>query len=166
MAKLSYDESISSPGLKSLAQNDLDIPLHVLVQTVVLDFEEQLEAFFNQWGLTTSRFEILNMLYHNDQGITPTEAAKKVGVTNATISATLSGLRQLGFIQTLQNLGDSRSYRVQLSPEGRELLQRLYPLYHENIQKVWSHFDTQEKAQLKNLLTRFSQVLGVLGSRF
>ncbi|HWU43495.1 MAG TPA: hypothetical protein VN132_08655, partial [Bdellovibrio sp.] len=91
---------------------------------------------------------------------------KRVGVTNATISAILSGLKESGLTQSVQNAGDSRSYRVQLSEAGLELLKKIHPAYQENINKVWSHFNTEEKTQMSHLMTRFSQVMGVLGTKF
>lgn len=172
MAKLFYDEipSIQTVTASINKENSAvapeEVQLHILMRKITTDFETTLETFFNQWGITTSRFVILNMLYHNDQGMTPTETAKKVGVSNATISAILSALKDSGLVQAVQNVGDSRSYRVQLTDAGAELLKKIYPIYHGNIGKIWSHFDTQEKNQISNLMTRFSQVLSILGNKF
>lgn len=172
MAKLFYDEIPTEAAVSAFMQKEnsqalpQDVHLHILMRKITTDFETLLEQFFNQWGITTSRFVILNMLYHTEEGMTPTETAKKVGVTNATISAILSGLKDAGLIQSVQNTGDSRSYRVKLSEAGLELLKKIYPVYHENVSKVWSHFDASEKAQLSSLMTRFSQVMGVLGTKF
>ena len=172
MAKLFYDEittvqSVTASMAKESANAQAqDVYLHLLMRKITTDFETLLEEFFNQYGITTSRFVILNMLYHTEECMTPTETAKKVGVTNATISAILSGLKDAGLIQSVQNAGDSRSYRVKLSEQGLELLKKIYPVYHENVNKVWSHFDSQEKTQIGNLMTRFSQVMGVIGTKF
>ncbi len=172
MAKLFYDEiptlqSVTASIAKENASvKPEDVHLHILMRKITSDFETILEEFFNQWGITTSRFVILNMLYHNEDGMTPTETAKKVGVSNATISAILSALKDSGLIQAVQNAGDSRSYRVKLTDSGLELLKKIYPVYHENVGKMWSHFDTQEKTQISNLMTRFSQVMSVLGNKF
>ncbi|QDK38411.1 MarR family winged helix-turn-helix transcriptional regulator [Bdellovibrio sp. NC01] len=172
MAKLFYDEIPTEQTVTAYINREnssakpQDIYLHLLMRKITSDFETVLEDFFGQHGITTSRFIILNMLFHNEAGMTPTETAKKVGVTNATISAILSGLKDSGLIQSTQNAGDSRSYRVTLSPAGTELLKKIYPVYHDNISKLWSHFDTEEKTQIGNMLTRFSQVMGVLGNKF
>ena len=143
-----------------------EMQLHILLHKVTSEFSASLESFFISWGVTTTRFVVLNLLYNSPKGMTPTETAKAVGVTNATISAIISGLKQAGLIQNIQNVGDSRSYRMQLSATGLELMHKIYPAYNENIARMWSHFDNSEKKNLGNLMTRMSQVLGVMGKKF
>ncbi|MGE5086149.1 MAG: MarR family winged helix-turn-helix transcriptional regulator [Bacillota bacterium] len=143
-----------------------EMQLHILLHKVASDFSASLESFFVFWGITTTRFVVLNLLYNRPNGMTPTETAKAVGVTNATISAIISGLKQAGLIQNIQNVGDSRSYRMQLSPTGLELMHKIYPAYSENIARMWSHFDNAEKKNLGHLMTRMSQVMGVIGKKF
>lgn len=148
------------------SQIDEDMQLHLLLTKITNEFEAALESFFLLWGVTTTRFVVLDLLYNSEYGMTPTETAKAVGVTNATISAIISGLKQSGLIQNIENAGDSRSYRMQLSPSGLELMHKIYPSYNENISRMWSHFDNAEKKNLGNLMNRMSQLLGVMGKKF
>jgi DNA-binding MarR family transcriptional regulator len=139
-----------------------EMQLHLLFSKLTIDFETALEEFFQGYKLTTTRFVILNLLYNSPEGMTPTETAKAVGVTNATISAIISNLKQAGWIQPQQNAGDSRSYRIVLSEPGLELMKKVLPVYNENISRLWSQFNSDEKRNLGNLMTRMSQLVGVM----
>ncbi|MBO9665812.1 MAG: MarR family transcriptional regulator [Bdellovibrio sp.] len=152
----------AKPAEQNMASSE-EMQLHLLLRKITSEFETALEAFFDSWGITTTRFVVLNLLYNSPNGMTPTETAKAVGVTNATISAIISGLKQAGLIQPIQNAGDSRSYRMQLTDSGLELMRKIYPAYNENIMRLWSQFDSAEKKNLGNLMTRVSQLLGVMG---
>ncbi|MFM6928902.1 MAG: MarR family winged helix-turn-helix transcriptional regulator [Bdellovibrio sp.] len=172
MSKAVYSENLAEQN-QAKHLNDLKAPsvseemqLHQLLHKVTSSFTACLESFFISWGVTTTRFVVLNLLYNSPNGLTPTETAKAVGVSNATISAIISALKQAGLIQNIQNAGDSRSYRMQLSQSGLELMHKIYPAYNENIAQMWSHFDNSEKKNLGNLMTRMSQVLGVMGKKF
>lgn len=140
-----------------------EMQLHLLFSKLTIDFEAALEEFFQEYKLTTTRFVILNLLYNSPEGMTPTETAKAVGVTNATISAIISNLKQAGWIQPQQNVGDSRSYRIVLSETGLELMKKVLPVYNENINRLWSQFNGDERRNLGNLMTRMSQLVGVMG---
>ncbi|MEK2688141.1 MarR family transcriptional regulator [Bdellovibrio sp. GT3] len=136
--------------------------LHILLSKLTIDFETALEEFFQEYKLTTTRFIILNLLYNSPDGMTPTETAKAVGVTNATISAIISNLKQVGWIDSRQKLGDSRSYSIVLSDSGLELMNKVLPVYNQNISQMWSQFSSDEKRNLGNLMTRVSQLVGVM----
>ncbi|WP_340596801.1 MarR family winged helix-turn-helix transcriptional regulator [Bdellovibrio sp. GT3] len=139
-----------------------DMQLHILLSKLTIDFETALEEFFQEYKLTTTRFIILNLLYNSPDGMTPTETAKAVGVTNATISAIISNLKQVGWIDSRQKLGDSRSYSIVLSDSGLELMNKVLPVYNQNISQMWSQFSSDEKRNLGNLMTRVSQLVGVM----
>jgi DNA-binding MarR family transcriptional regulator len=139
-----------------------EMQLHLLFSKLTIDFEAALEEFFQEYKLTTTRFVILNLLYNSPDGMTPTETAKAVGVTNATISAIISNLKTAGWIQPQQNVGDSRSYRIVLSESGLDLMKKVLPVYNENISRLWSQFNPDEKKNLGNLMTRVSQLVGVM----
>ena len=168
MAKLFSDDIVIPEMFENETQQPQAVSplsLHALLNKTMQNLEEQLEVFFQQWGITTGRFEILSLLRKEKAGITPSNIAKSVGVTNATISAILSGLKEAGLIQSEQNAGDSRSYRVQLSQNGVNLMNQICPVYEENIARMWSQFETNEKTYLETVFKKINQALPVMGKR-
>lgn len=148
-----------------LSGNHQDIFLHLSVRKFTNEFDTITENFFGEWGLSGSRFVILSLLNESEQGLTPTEIVKKVGVTNATVSTVLAHLKSTGLVQALTNEQDNRSYKIQISAQGKVLVTDLQQLYHDNTTRYWSYFSSEEKEQLTQLLTRMGQLLSVFGNK-
>lgn len=85
-------------------------------------------------GLDADEFAIYSVLASTD-GMTPTELAHWMAAPATTVSSYVKRFERRGHVQRVPNPDDGRSYRVQLTPDGRsthrtagELFQ---PLLHE-----------------------------------
>ena len=171
MAKVFNKELLSKESVLEhmekykLGGSYVDILLHLSVRKFTNEFDAVLEDFFSQWGLSGSRFVVLSLLNENADGLTPTEIVKKVGVTNATVSTVLSHLKSAGLVQMQSNALDNRSYRIQISEQGKALVSDLQQLYHSNTTRYWSYFSEDEKVQLTQMFTRMSQILSVFSTK-
>ncbi|MNL85377.1 hypothetical protein D3C87_2136630 [compost metagenome] len=63
------------------------------------------------------------------------------------------------------NALDNRSYRIQISEQGKTLVNDLQQLYHSNTTRYWSYFSEDEKVQLTQMFTRMSQILSVFSTK-
>ena len=85
--------------------------------------EHQLEEYLHEAGLSASRFEVLEALYHHpEQAMTPAELAEEVMLTRAAMTGCLDGLEQAGYVKRTPNPRDRRSISVELTARGRRLM--------------------------------------------
>ncbi|MDD5369248.1 MAG: MarR family transcriptional regulator [Anaerolineaceae bacterium] len=90
----------------------------------------------------------------NDTGITPTFLSRCQNVSKNTISALLRGLETQGLVQRTLDPRDHRIFRIQLSPEGRRLVESSAPQHMQALNALVSNFTVDERVQLERLLTK------------
>ncbi|MFP5520249.1 MAG: MarR family winged helix-turn-helix transcriptional regulator [Bdellovibrionia bacterium] len=110
---------------------------YLLFRKLGTDLETQLDLFFAPFKLSTGRFLILLTLdCHQKSGLAPTVLAQKVGVTQATISGLISSLEKGQLIQKRTHEKDGRSYLIDLTPQGNELVQKLKGDFFQRINAI------------------------------
>lgn len=113
----------------------------------------------SRFGLHPGQEMLLCQLWQED-GLTPTELADRLGVQPATVSKMLSRMDSVGLISGCRDAKDGRITRLHLTDAGAAL--------HDPIQDIWTGVETQtladftleEKLLLRRLLL---QVLSNLG---
>lgn len=85
-------------------------------------------------GLDADEFAIYSVLASTD-GMTPTELAHWMAAPATTVSSYVKRFERRGHVRRMPNPADRRSYRVQLTPDGRSAHhtagQLFQPLLHE-----------------------------------
>lgn len=71
-------------------------------------------------GLDADEFGIYSVLSSGD-GLTPTELARWMSAPATTVSSYVKRFEARGHVQKASNPGDGRSYRLQLTAEGRQV---------------------------------------------
>jgi DNA-binding MarR family transcriptional regulator len=108
-----------------------------------------LEANFARHDLSNGKFSVLIMLlHHQDQGIQPSEVAKRLGVTRGTITGLLHGLERADLLRREAHPEDKRKQLLRLTDQGRELLARVLPDYGRRIADIMAGLDAEERRQL------------------
>jgi DNA-binding MarR family transcriptional regulator len=90
----------------------------------------------------------------NHEGITPTFLSRCQNVSKNTISALLRGLEEQGLVQRTLDPVDHRIFRIQLSPEGRTLVESSAPHHMHELNALICNLTPEERAQLEVLLTK------------
>jgi DNA-binding MarR family transcriptional regulator len=90
----------------------------------------------------------------NLDGITPTQFSHFQSVSKNTISALLRGLEEQGFVQRTLDPHDLRLFRIQLTPAGRELVQKNIPERVRLLNQLVSGLSPAERASLVALLEK------------
>lgn len=110
------------------------------------------------------RWRLLLSLYIHEKigdsdSLTPTAISHTQRVSKNTISVLLRGLETQGLIQRTLDSADLRTFRIQLTPAGREYVQQTVPDHIENLNRLLSGFKSEEKAQLTTLLAKLQRSL-------
>lgn len=95
----------------------------------------------------------------NKDGLTPTALSRFQRVSKNTISSLLRGLEDQGLIQRDLDPQDYRIFRIQLTPAGRELIQKVAPQRLGKMNEMASVLEPEEREQLILLLGKLQQSL-------
>lgn len=140
------------------------LELFVLLQRtahMIRQFDTQLNE---ETEVSGPRWRLLLSLYidekmGNTAGLTPTAISHTQRVSKNTISVLLRGLEAQGLIQRTLDSTDLRTFRIQLTPAGREYLTHTLPDRMKNLNQLLSGFAVEEQAQLTSLLAKLQRAL-------
>jgi DNA-binding MarR family transcriptional regulator len=94
-----------------------------------------------------------------DEGICPSSLSRFQRVSRNTISALLRGLEEQGLVQRALDARDRRRFRIQLTAQGRELVEASAPQRIQYLNHMVSGLSTSERQQLIELLTKLHRSL-------
>jgi DNA-binding MarR family transcriptional regulator len=87
-------------------------------------------------------------------GLTQTALARMMKVEGPTLMQSIDRLEQHGYLQRLRRIGDRRSYSLQLTPRGREVLAAINAFLPLRDQEMLADLTPEEIDQLTILLTK------------
>ena len=96
---------------------------------------------------------VLSHLWDQD-GLTPSELADRLGVEPPTVTNMLSRMEKAGYLERCRDVRDARCTRVYLTEQGRELREPVERRW-ETVQKnAFAGFTVEEETLLRGLLDR------------
>lgn len=104
--------------------------------------------FFQQWNLSPSQFNILNLLRGSKEGLTQSELSRELITHRSNITGLIDRLEKRKLVQRKTSLEDRRVWRVSLSPKGVELFLEILPDYFRLVEELWGETPTTKAAQL------------------
>ncbi|MRH86168.1 MarR family transcriptional regulator [Nocardia sp. SYP-A9097] len=124
--------------------------------------ERDLAEFFRSYGLEFWEFDVLATLRRSggDTGLTAGALNKAAMRTSGAITNRIDRLTAKGLVARVPDPVDRRAIRVQLTPEGRTLVDKLLPLHMANEQRLLAALTPTHRADLTTLLRHFSESLG------
>lgn len=103
--------------------------------------------------LTIPQFHVMLVAYFNG----PTSLKKiseLLSVTNANITCVIHNLVKINLIKTESSKIDRRIVIADLTPEGRELVEKILPDFNSSLKNSLSNLDEKEKEVLNSLLIK------------
>ena len=97
----------------------------------------RLDEVLRALGLTRGSHNVLQILGGATEPLTPTEVSARLTVTSATVTGLLDTLETRDLARRRPHPGDRRSILVEITDEGRRLLDRLVPELIEH-EKRWA----------------------------
>jgi len=129
-----------------LAQVDAYVKLMRAADTVQAILARNVESF----GLTLSQFGVLEILHH--QGAqNQKELAQKILRSGANMTTIIDNLEKKNIVCRTPDVNDRRSTRVSLTPEGKELIIKIFPFHMQNIYRMMGTLADDELANLSVL---------------
>ncbi len=97
-----------------------------------------------------------------DEGLKLNELSKRMQVTSANITGLMDRVEHDGYVQRRPDPKDRRVVRAVLTPKGRELLEKLKPVYQAWVERCMSCLTPEEQVELAGLLSRLADHIAEL----
>lgn len=139
---------------------DLDVsPMAVigrLNEVSSLISRERLAPLFARFGLQTGEFDVLATLRRSGSpfALTPTALYEATMVTSGAMTNRLDRLEKAGLIRRTPHPQDRRGLLVQLTDQGRELIDQAVEAHVENEHAILSALSPDERQRLAGLLEK------------
>jgi DNA-binding MarR family transcriptional regulator len=121
-------------------------------------FARALQERIQAEGIPIGSWPFLRHLWQQD-GITQSELTKAVGLMQPNTVAALRQLARRGWVKQTRDADDKRKIRIHLTPKGRELFYRAFPLALQARDQALADFSKEEIATLRSLLKRITKNL-------
>ncbi len=130
--------------------------LAYLSEALECQFPEDLELSGPRWRLMLHLLADENL---GGAGLNPTAISQRQRVSKNTISALLRGLEEQGLIQRELDPRDYRTFRIRLTPAGRDLIHTTAPQRLAHMNELAAGLSTEERDQLITLLDKLHHFL-------
>ena len=119
-------------------------------------FSAYSEAHVRQFDLTPAQFDVIATL-GNTNGLCMGELGEKTLITKGTLTGVIDRLIQKQLVCRETLLENRRSVLVQLTPEGQQAFDRVFPAHIAHLKERFDKLDASELELLTVLLGRLRQ---------
>lgn len=119
------------------------------------------EAVLNEHGLTHGRFHLLMLLKRQEPKhcLSPSELAKRTGVTRGTMTQFIDAIEKDGFVKRVEDPKDRRGMLVELTEKGEEKLKNLLPVHIQHLASYAQVLNAEERRMLVQIITKMTTTL-------
>lgn len=123
-------------------------------------------VFFGRWQLTSSQFNVLNLLYEHPQGCTQIQVSRQLLTHRSNVTGQLPRLESRGLLQRTDHARDIRAYAVKLTARGRRIIEAIRPEHFCAGEQLLAHLSAAEAKQLNVQMERLIAAAKVAQKRF
>ncbi|MDH4945295.1 MarR family transcriptional regulator [Sulfurimonas sp. C5] len=109
--------------------------------------------YFLEHGLTYNQFKVLEVLYHRGN-LSIGEITKLTLSTPGNTTVVVKNLKRDGWISSIQNEKDKRSFCLSLEPKGKEIIENIFPGHINNLVEKMDVLSDDELDTLYKLLRK------------
>lgn len=154
------------PGASIAREGVLALRLWLRLLEVVMVVEKALSSRLQRsFGLTLARFDVLAQLARYPEGLTMKDLSEKLLVTAGNVTRLTSQLERAGLIRKEKRPEDGRKVFLTLTPEGRELFERMAREHREWLEELLSGLSPEDMEALYGLLAKLKAHLRSVQSR-
>lgn len=113
--------------------------------------------FLQPFGLTDVQFNLMMLLKHQsrkDKGLTQVQISSMMLVNRANITALVDRMEKAGFVTRTSSPSDRRSNIIILTGTGRQLLDKIEPLYAQEVKRIMAVLVEDEQKKLIGMLEK------------
>ena len=142
------------------ASQDLSLKLFVVLTRAHRSMEEHARRDIEKTGLGQTEFSVLEILFHKGQ-LTIGQIGARALLTSGSMTYVVDKLEERGLVVRKPCPEDHRARYIDLTPEGRRLMGRIFPGHAAVLDQAAAALTSDEKRQAIELLKK----LGVAAAR-
>ncbi len=104
-------------------------------------FVRESQRLFRPHGLTAVQFNVLNVLAAQSRGLSQRELSETLVVDRSNVTGLIDRLTKLGWVRRAADPTDRRIHRIELTPAGRRIWEKVQPKFAEVVALVTSAVD-------------------------
>ena len=124
------------------------------IHRIVKDLDRETTKISASYGLTFPQFMVLEALLHKDS-MTVGEIREAILSSNGTIPVIINNLVKLGMVRRTKDPEDHRRSVVELTEQGRELIERICPENDRMFTERFGIWSTEEKKELLRMIAKY-----------
>lgn len=133
--------------------SEQSLKLFVVLSRAHKVITEKAYRLFGDYGLNPTEFAVLELLYH--RGKQPIQKiGSKILLASGSMTYVIDKLQKRGYLEREICETDRRVTFVDITAEGRELLDKIFPVHVENLHELMDALNTEEKATAIELLKK------------
>ncbi|WP_143321266.1 MarR family transcriptional regulator [Clostridium sp. HBUAS56010] len=134
-------------------ENDLNLKAFIGLSRTTQGLHRRAGAIFNQGGLTSAQFAVLEALYHKGD-LTISEIIASILSTSGNMTVVINNLEKDAMIERQPNPNDKRSCIIAITDKGREKIEEIFPRHVEDLAESFTGLYEEEKEMLLHLLKK------------
>lgn len=144
-------------GIELGKQNYREAAIYGLA-CIYLQIDKEISDYLRYFNLTPAKFNALMVIKHQgkEKGLSQVEIGKSLIVTASNITRLIDKLEKEGFIERLSRKGDRRVNLVRISKKGSDLLDKVWPGYHNKIMELATLINKEELTRISGLLLKWA----------
>lgn len=116
-------------------------------------------ALHRQHAITAPQLVVLREIQKNGKEISVGKLAKRVSLSNATLTSLVDRLEQAGHVQRSRNEKDRRQIFLTLTDKGLEIVKKSPPLFQERFLHFLDDMDEGEQIKVRSVLSKLAAVM-------
>jgi DNA-binding MarR family transcriptional regulator len=112
----------------------------------------------SEWGLTAQQFFCLHALAESEE-MTLTTLAKSVSLGGSTVIGIIDRLEAKHYLRRVRSSTDRRKIFLEITPSGKEIVQKAPPLLPDRFTTALSDLDDQEQKTITESLERIVELM-------
>ncbi|MGN7454093.1 MarR family winged helix-turn-helix transcriptional regulator [Paenibacillus pasadenensis] len=147
----------AAPGsADAAADRELSLKVFVVLSKAYRSVMDPAIRDMKGYGLSPSEFTVLEVLYNKGR-IPLQQIGEKILVTSGSVTYNIDKLEKKGLLRRIPSPDDRRVTFAELTDEGRQLFDSIFPSHAEHIHRLTGALDTEEKRQLSELLKKLGK---------
>ncbi|MBM3249198.1 MAG: MarR family transcriptional regulator [Candidatus Omnitrophica bacterium] len=124
-------------------------------------FEKVISSYLRPYNLTPAKFNTLMIIKHmgKKSGLRQIEIGRRLIVTASNMTHLIDKLEREGYVERVSLKGDRRVNIIKISKAGSDLLDKVWPGYHNTIQELANLMPQNELRQIKQLFDKWTTKL-------
>lgn len=146
-----------------MSEREWEYPYDLFIKSIAQKIRSINDKKLKEYNLSSSQASLLELLergIRNDEEITRKVMEKVLKLKGPSITSLINGLRSKGYIIRSTGVNDARTFQIEITPKGYQLVREMEEVFEETEQQMLKGMTNEEKKTFLDLLFRAYENLG------